>query len=73
MTAKILASCLLAVATAAGQKAEEKKPEKEPEENGTVGLKGGLQAQMVSLGRSNNWQRPNLNAAIEVFETQFTA
>ena len=54
MTGKILASCLLLVATASAQ---EPKP--------TVELNGGLEAQLLTLGRGKG-SRPVLTAAVKI-------
>src|ERR1017187_7488045 len=54
MTAKILASCLLLVAAASAQ------------EKPTVELNGGLEAQLLALGRNSKGSRPVLTAAVKI-------
>lgn len=55
MTGNILASCLLLVATAAAQ-----------EPKATVQLNGGLEAQLLTLGRNSKGPRPVLTAAVKI-------
>lgn len=60
MLSKLVGAGVLLALAAAGQKADE---------NRTVQLNGGLQAQILSLGRDSSTPRPVLTAAIKISNT----